>query len=257
MSYLSDLLAATRGRIEEAKSKVTSDVLEQRIAAAPEPRGFARALRNREEVAIIAEIKRASPALGPLDLDLNAGRLAAAYAEGGAAAISVLTEPDGFGGSLEDLEAARPAGLPLLRKDFVVDPWQVLEARAVGADAVLLIVKAVGGEVGSLLAACRAVGLDALVEVASEDELTTAVAAGADLIGVNHRDLDSFDVDPERTAKLAPLLPSDCTLVGLSGVSTRAQVEELGALGIDAVVVGESLVTAPDPAAKVRALLGR
>jgi indole-3-glycerol phosphate synthase len=255
MSYLEGLLASTRARVAEAKARVSQDVLEQRVAAAP-PRGFTRALVAGDEVAIIAEVKRASPARGALDLDLNAGQLARAYAEGGAAAISVLTEPEHFRGSLEDLEAAAVAGLPLLRKDFTIDPFQVLEARAAGADAVLVIVKAVGSGVASLLSAARAFGIDALTEVHDEAELELALDAGADLVGVNHRDLDTFEVDPERTVKLAPLVPPGCTLVGLSGVSTRAQVEELGAAGAAAVLVGESLVTAPDPVAALRALRG-
>jgi indole-3-glycerol phosphate synthase len=256
MSYLEGLLAATRARVAEAKARVSQDVLEQRVAAAGPPRGFARALVAGDEVAIIAEVKRASPAWGALDLDLNAGQLARAYAEGGAAAISVLTEPDHFRGSLEDLEAASVAGLPLLRKDFTIDPFQVLEARAAGADAVLVIVKAVGSGVGPLLSAARAFGIDALTEVHDEAELELALDAGADLVGVNHRDLDTFEVDPERTVKLAPLIPPGRILVGLSGVSTRAQVEELGAAGAAAVLVGESLVTAPDPVAALRALRG-
>jgi indole-3-glycerol phosphate synthase len=257
MSYLRDLLDSTRARLEEAKAKLTQDVLEQRVAAAEPPRGFGRALRSDDDVSIIAEIKRASPARGPLDLDLNVGRLAAAYAAGGAAAISVLTEPDHFRGSLEDLEAARAPGLPVLRKDFIVDPFQVLEARAWGADAVLVIVRAVDRDVGALVAASRALGMDPLVEVHDEDDLERALEAGAELIGVNHRDLDSFEVDPERTTKLAPHVPPESTLVSLSGVSGRDEVERLRASGAAAVLVGESLVTAPDPAAKLRALLGR
>jgi indole-3-glycerol phosphate synthase len=256
VSYLRPILESTRARIAELNQRVSADVLEQRVAAAEPPRGFAAALAG-GEVAVIAEIKRASPAAGPLNPDLNAARLAKAYAEGGASAISVLTEPDHFQGSLEDLEAGRTAGLPVLRKDFVLVELQVLESRAVGADAVLLIVKAVGDELPGLVAVTETLGMDPLVEVHDEAELERAVEAGATLIGVNHRDLDTFEVDPDRTAKLARLIPSGSVLVALSGVADRAGVEALAEAGVDAVLVGESLVRAADAAAKLRALRGR
>lgn len=256
MSYLEGLLASTRARVEEGKAKVSAAALEQRIAAAAPPRGLAQALSG-DGMAIIAEIKRRSPARGPLNLDLNAGDLARSYARGGAAAISVLTEPTSFRGSNEDLEAATEAGLPVLRKDFIVDEWQVLESRALGADAVLLIVRAVGEDLERLLGAARALGMDALVEVHTDDDVERALAAGSDVVGINHRDLESFEVDPERTAKLTPRLAGDRVVVALSGVSTVAEIDELSAAGADAVLVGEALVTAPDPAAKLRELLGR
>jgi indole-3-glycerol phosphate synthase len=256
VSYLDELLASTRAHVLEAKQVVTHDVLEQRIAGAEAPRGFGRALDG-DGVAIIAEIKRRSPSAGPLDPDLDAARLAGSYAAGGAAAISVVTEPDFFGGSLGDLDAARSAGLPVLRKDFVVDPFQVLESRAIGADAVLLIVRTVTPvELETLLGATRALGMDALVEVHDEAELDTAVDLGAAIVGVNHRDLATFEVDPERTLKLAARVPAECTLVALSGVSTRAEVDELAAAGVAAILVGSSLVTASDPAAKLAELGG-
>ena len=256
MSYLKDMLESTRIRVDDLKATIREDVLEQRIASAGDARPLAAALRQPGEVSVIAEIKRASPARGPLNLDLNAEQTATAYARAGAAAISVLTEPEHFRGSLEDLQAAARAGLPVLRKDFVVDPFQVLESRAVGADAILIIVKAVRDALGSLLASARAVGIEALVEVHDEAEVKIALDAGAELIGINHRNLDTFEVDPERTAKLAPLMSERCTLVSLSGVSTRSEVEELGAVGAHAVLVGESLVVASDPPAKLRALRG-
>lgn len=255
MPYLDDIVAATRARIAESRARLTEDALESRVASMEPPRGFGAALQA-GEVSIIAEIKRATPRAGALDLDLDAARLAGEYAAGGAAALSVLTEPDFFKGSIEDLHAARSAGLPVLRKDFVLDDFQVLESRAEGADALLIIVRILGRELDRLVAATRALGMDALVEVHDEAELERALDAGADLIGVNHRDLQTFEVDAERTAKLAPLLPSNVTLVALSGVSTRAQVEELAAAGADAVLVGESLVTALDPAGKLRELRG-
>lgn len=256
MSFLDDLVAAAHRRVAAGREAITDDVLEQRVAAAEPPRSLQDALDG-PGISLIAEIKRASPLKGPLDLDLDAGRLARAYAAAGASALSVLTEPDGFKGSIEDLQAALSAGLPVLRKDFVVDPWQVLESRAAGADAILLIVRVVGPQLGTLVAAARSLSMDALVEVHHEHELDEALAAGATLIGVNHRDLTTFEVDPERTAKLAPSIPGGCTTVALSGVSTRAELEELEAAGASAVLVGESLVTAADPAAKVKELLGR
>lgn len=255
MSFLDDLVSGARARVAAGKQVLTDDVLEQRVAAAEPPRGFAAALAA-PGVSLVAEIKRASPLKGPLDLDLDAGRLARAYAGAGAAAISVLTEPDRFKGSLDDMGAALGAGLPVLRKDFVVDPWQVMESRAAGADAVLLIARVVGGDLAALVAAVRSFGMDALVEVHHESELDEALASGTTLIGVNHRDLTTFEVDPERTAKLAPRIPEGCVTVALSGVSTRREVEDLAAAGADAVLVGESIVTASDPAAKIKELLG-
>ena len=255
MSYLDDILQATRTRVAKVKATVTESALEGRIASIEPPRGFGAALQG-EAVSVIAEIKRATPRAGALDLDLDAARLASAYAAGGAAAVSVLTEPDYFKGSIEDMQASRGAGLPVLRKDFVIDDFQVLDSRAEGADAVLIIVRILGAELRRLVAATKALGMDALVEVHDEADLERALDAGAEIVGVNHRNLETFEIDPERTAKLAPLLPADVTLVALSGVSTRAQVEELAAAGADAVLIGKSLVTADDPSGKLRELLG-
>jgi indole-3-glycerol phosphate synthase len=256
MPYLDDLLAATNKRVEELKGFVKQEVLEQRIASADAPRGFRKALAS-PETAIIAEIKRRSPSKGPLNEDLNPRELASAYAKGGAAAISVLTEPDFFRGSMEDLKASREAGLPVLRKDFIVDAFQVFEARAWGADGVLVVVRVLGDEFPSLLRAIEALGMDALVEVYDESDLDRALDVGATTIGINHRDLSTFEVDPDRTKKLAPLVPEDRTIVALSGVSERAEVETLARAGAHAVLVGESAVTAPDPAAKIAELAGR
>jgi indole-3-glycerol phosphate synthase len=256
MSYLTDLLATTRDRIKEARAAISDDVLEQRIAAQDAPRAFGAALSG-DEVSIVAEIKRASPSKGPLNLALDAAALARSYAAGGAAAVSVLTEPERFEGSLDDLRAARGAGLPVLRKDFILDEFQVLESRAEGADAILLIVRALGAELERLVRTTAALGMDALVEIYDETDLERALDAGAEVIGINHRDLETFDVDPDRTAKLAPTVPEGKIVVALSGVSSRDEVVQLGAMGAHAVLVGESLVTAPDAAAKLRELLGR
>lgn len=256
MSLLERILESTKARVDEGKQKVSETVLEERVAGAPAPRGFESAL-SRPGTSIIAEIKRASPAKGDLAPTLSASDTARAYAEGGAAAISVLTEPQFFKGSLEDLEAVvRSVDLPVLRKDFIVDEFQILEARAAGADAVLLIVRALGPRLDHMLRASRALSMDALVEVYDENDVETALAAGASLIGVNNRDLETFEVDRERTAKLATLLPSSVVIAGLSGVSTRSEVEALERAGASAVLVGESLVTSSDPRARLRELLG-
>jgi len=256
MSYLSDLVTATRKRLEQSRGVLNEATLEQRIASQDPPKGLRAALLA-ETPSVIAEIKRRSPSKGPLDLGLDAAALARAYADGGAAAISVLTEPEAFEGSLDDLRAARGAGLPVLRKDFILDEFQILESRAEGADAVLLIVRAVGRDLERLVKATSALGMDALVEVFDEADLDLALEVDADLIGINHRDLETFEVHPTRTAELAPRIPEPKTVVALSGVATRREVEELVASGARSLLIGESLVTAPDPAAKLRELLGR
>jgi indole-3-glycerol phosphate synthase len=255
MSFLDDIISSTRRRIDALATAITPDAMEQRVAASSPPRGFARALTGRD-VALIAEIKRASPISGDLNRDLNPRALADSYARGGAAAISVLTEPDFFAGSLDDLQAAAEVNLPVLRKDFILDPIQVLESRAWGADAVLLIVRALGNELGSLHRAITALGMDALVEVHDESDLDRALGIDAGLIGINNRDLETFEVDHQRTATLAPMIP-DCRLVvALSGISDPAAVRAAGSAGAHAVLVGEALVTAADPAAAIAELAG-
>ena len=258
MSYLAKMLESARTRLAEAKQRVTVEALEQRLAGVDAPRSLRPALEGPQtDVAVIAEIKRASPSGGVFNANLSATETAVTYARGGAAAISVLTEPEFFKGSLDDLTSARAAGLPVLRKDFILDTWQVLESRAAGADALLLIVRALERrELEALLAACRTLRMDALVEVYDEAEMTTALEAGATIVGVNNRDLETFEVDHGRTAMLASLVPDAVMLVALSGVSTRSDVEELVAAGAQAVLVGESLVRAADPAAELRALRG-
>jgi indole-3-glycerol phosphate synthase len=258
MSYLERMLESTRIRLAESKERVTVEALEQRLAGIDEPRSLQAALDGHQTgVAVIAEIKRASPSAGTFDANLSATETAVAYAHGGAAAISVLTEPEFFKGSIDDLNAARAGGLPVLRKDFILDTWQVLESRAAGADALLLIVRVLEqNDLGALLLACRSLRMDALVEVYDEAEMTRALDAGATIVGVNNRDLESFEVDRGRTAKLAPQVPDGVILVGLSGVGSRSDVEELGAAGAQAVLVGEALVRAEDPAAELRALRG-
>jgi len=266
MSYLTKMLDSTRARLAESKERVTVEALEQRLAGLDEPRSLQAALDGgrgtgsagpQTGVAVIGEIKRASPSAGTFDANLSARETAMAYARGGAAAISVLTEPEFFKGSIDDLNSARAAKLPVMRKDFILDTWQVLESRAAGADALLLIVRALEqNELETLVQACRTLRMDALVEVYDDTEMTRALDAGATIVGINNRDLESFEVDRERTARLAPQVPDGVTLVALSGVGTRADVEALAAAGARAVLVGEALVRSEDPAAELRALRG-
>lgn len=256
MGFLDDIVGSTSRRVEMAKENVSEASLQGRIEARPPAKDFAAALQA-DDVTIIAEIKRATPVKGPIAPDLDTTRIASAYLEGGAAAISALTEPDHFKGALDDLEQAAAVGLPTLRKDFIIDPYQLQEARAAGADSVLLIARILDEPtLRSLIRLSRSLEMEPLVEVHTEEELDMALDVEALVIGVNHRDLETFDVDPDRTARLATRVPPGPVLVALSGVSTRAEVEALGAAGARSVLVGESLVTASDPVVKLRELLG-
>ena len=235
----------------------TRDLLRKRALDAPPVRDFAAALRRTDgRVGVIAELKRRSPSKGELAPDLDPNATAKAYEAGGASALSVLTDGPFFGGSLADLGAAAAVcALPILRKDFIVDRYQVVEARAAGADALLLIVSALDdATLGELLAETRAVGLDALVEAHDEDEVARAVRAGAEVIGVNNRDLRTFTVDRELVVRLRSRVPADRVVVAESGIRDAADVARLRAAGVDAMLVGEALMRAPDPAAALRAL---
>ncbi|MGH8875396.1 MAG: indole-3-glycerol phosphate synthase TrpC, partial [Acidimicrobiia bacterium] len=205
---------------------------------------------------VIAEVKRRSPSAGKLADRLDPATQAISYARGGAAAVSVLTEPRYFQGSAADLRAVREAvPLPVLRKDFTVDPVQVWEGRAMGADALLLIVAALtDGELAGLLAAAAEAGLAALVEVHTPDEARRAVAAGASLVGVNNRDLATFEVDLATAERIAPLLSGVAVRVAESGINTRSDAARMAAAGYHAVLVGEALIRAPDPGALVKEL---
>jgi indole-3-glycerol phosphate synthase len=233
--------------------------LRSRAADAPPPRPFAAALRHPAEVRLLAEVKRRSPSAGDIRPGADPASVARAYAEGGAAAISVLTDAEYFGGSLEALvQVRRAVPLPVLRKDFVVDAAQVWEARAAGADAVLLIVRILSpAALGELHGLARELGMDVLVEVHREDELHRALEAGATVVGVNNRDLDTFATDVSFCLAHAPQVPPHVTLVGESGIRTAADVDRLGAAGIDAVLVGESLMRQDDLRAAAAALTGR
>jgi len=262
-AILDRIVADKRQELERRRLEEPLGILRTRLAqAAPPTRSLAQALRG-PSLGLIAEVKRASPSRGVLRADLDAQALARIYVSGGAAAISVLTEVQHFQGSLDDLEAVRAVldgrGGPrpsLLRKDFLFDAYHLFEARAYGADAVLLIAAILDRELlAELLVLARTLGLECLVEVHDERELERALTADAQVIGINNRDLRTFAVDLAVSERLRPLIPGDRVVVAESGIHTRADVQRLRALGVDAVLVGEALVTAGDPAAKIRELL--
>jgi indole-3-glycerol phosphate synthase len=250
-SFLDQILARKRAEVAERRAALPDRELAARAAAAPPSRPFEASLSFRGgPVRIIAEVKRASPSAGGIDPGLDAPAQARRYAAGGAAAISVLTDGPGFGGSLDDLRAVRAAvDLPLLRKDFVLDRYQLLEARAAGADAALLIVAALDDDLlRRLLAGCGELGLAALVEVHDAAEAEAAVRAGARMVGVNNRDLRTFVVDLAASERILPALPEGVKGVAESGVKTARDALRLRRAGASNLLVGEALVRAPDPA---------
>ncbi len=251
---LARLVAEARVDMERRRALTTPDEHERAIHEYV-PKDFAGALR-RPGLAVIAEMKQRTPSMGVLTEDYRPDDLARAYSDGGAAAISVLTHMAGFGGRPEHVATARLAtDLPILRKDFITDPYEIGEARAAGADAVLLIVAALpGDELRRLLGVVRSRGLSALVEVHTLDEARAAVEAGAAVIGVNHRDLRTFDVDLALTEKLRPVIPDGLLLVSESGIRSVDDARRLREAGADAILVGEMLMRAADPAACVSEL---
>jgi indole-3-glycerol phosphate synthase len=258
VNALDPILAGTRAEVAERRRATAAATLEaagrermQRSGLRP----FREALA-RPGLSVIAEHKRRSPSAGAIREDLTLEDVVRAYERGGAAALSILTEEAHFGGSLEDLRAGRAATtLPILRKDFVVDPYQLLEALAAGADAVLLIVAALTeSELAELHQAARELGLAALVEVHDRSELELAAATGADLIGINNRDLTTLEVDTRRTLELAPHVPEGAVTVAESGFRHAAELARLTEAGVDAVLVGEALMRSPDVEAACRAL---
>jgi len=255
MTFLAQILERKAAEVAERRRALPDRELEARLAGLPPARDFAGALSARGgPVRIIAEVKRASPSAGAIQSGLDAPAQAARYQAAGAACVSVLTDGPGFGGSLDDLRAVRArVGLPLLRKDFVVDRYQLLEARQAGADAALLIVAALPPEaLRRLLADCLELGLAALVEVHDRAETETALACGAGLVGVNNRDLHTFAVDLSASERLLPLLPDGVKGVSESGVRTAEDARRLRAAGAANLLVGEALVRAPDPGALLR-----
>jgi len=259
VSVLEEIVEATRDEVRRRRDAVPLGELERALAARGEDRPFSEAL-TRPGVSVIAEHKRASPSAGRIREGAEVADVVGAYERGGAAAISVLTEGPHFEGSLEDLRAARTAtSLPLLRKDFVVDPYQVVESAVTGADAILLIVAALPvRELRELHARARELDLDVLVEVHDHEELTCALEhLDADVIGINNRDLSDFSVNVERTFELLAEVPAGKTVVSESGIHGREQLDELERVGVDAVLIGERLMRAGDIEEALRDLAGR
>ncbi len=257
MSVLDRILAVKRDEVAAAKTERSLADLERAITGTTRGLRAALARPPGAPIRVLSEIKRASPSAGPIRPGADAAAIALEYAQAGAAAISVLTDKQFFDGELAFLAACRErVAVPLLRKDFTIDAYQIAEARAAGADAVLLIVAALPASLlGELLAAATHYQLDALVEVHDRVEAETAIRCGATLIGVNHRDLKTFTMDMTLTAQVAPLVPPGTVLVGESGIKTAADVRALAAAGAHAVLVGETLMRAPSPGAALRELL--
>jgi anthranilate synthase/indole-3-glycerol phosphate synthase/phosphoribosylanthranilate isomerase len=264
-AILDRIVAQRRRDVDAAKAAVPEAELRARVAVAPAAIDFTPRLEAAGPVALIAEIKRASPSKGDIAPGIDAARQATVYAAAGAAGISVLTEPAWFKGSLEDMLAARLAVDHLgderpgiLRKDFIVDPYQLLEAAVYGADAALLIVACLDdATLKELIQECQQLDMEALVEVNNAREAERALEAGATFIGINNRDLRTFEVDTGTTERVAGAVPPAVMLAALSGVASRADVERFAQAGARAVLVGEALMVAADPGEKIREMLGR
>jgi indole-3-glycerol phosphate synthase len=257
VSVLDRIVDATRSDVERRRREVPLAELERRLGGRDD-RPFSEALLL-PGVSVIAEHKRRSPSAGEIRAGATVAGIVSAYQRGGAAALSILTEGPHFGGGLQDLHEARAAStLPILRKDFIVDAYQVFESAAAGADAILLIVAALSpAELAGLHADATALDLDVLVEVHDEEELETALGVvDADVIGINNRDLSTFEVDVERTYELLSDVPAGKTVVSESGFHTREQIDDLERVGVDAVLIGESLMRSPDPELACRELTG-
>ncbi len=273
MGMLEQIVAHKREELAGRRRRVPLEEVRARAADAPRPRPFLLALRppqppagarcagdpGRPAVRLIAEVKGASPSAGTIRAAFDPAQIASGYAAAGAAAISVLTDARFFSGGDEHLAAVRQTvDVPVLRKDFVLDPYQVYEARALGADAVLLIVAILPrSAVEDLQGLAAELGMAALVEVHAGPELEQALAARAPLVGINNRNLDTLETSLEVTRRLRPRIPPGVVVVGESGIEERAHVEEMARLGVDAVLVGTALMRAGDPAARVRELLGQ
>jgi indole-3-glycerol phosphate synthase len=252
---LDDIVQATRDALERRKRERPLADLEHELASRGEGRPFMEALSH-PGTSLVAEHKRRSPSAGLIRDGASVTEVVQAYERGGAAAISVLTEETHFGGSLEDLyEARRATGLPILRKDFSVDLYQLYEAKVAGADAILLVVGSLRREdLERLHAEAQALDLDAIVEVHDEEELECALELDVDVIGINNRNLEDFTVDIQTTVDLLAAIPTGKTVLSESGIRTRGEIEELERVGVDAVLIGETLMRAPDPEAAVREL---
>jgi indole-3-glycerol phosphate synthase len=255
VNTLERIVDSTRREVEHRRSEIPLATLERQLVARTEDRPFTEALVH-PGISLIAEHKRRSPSAGAIREGMTVEEVVGAYERGGAAALSVLTEREHFGGSLEDLRAARAASrLPILRKDFVIDHYQLFESAAAGADAILLIVAALEPrQLARLHAEALALDLDVLVEVHDAQELETALELDADVIGINNRDLTDFSVDVQRTFELLSDVPAGKTVVSESGIATLEQLDELERVGVDAVLIGEALMRSDDIEAACRAL---
>jgi len=255
---LDDIIAIKRKDLEERQRLVPLKQLKELAQAKHPPLSMSSAIKG-SELRLIAEIKRASPSKGLLCRNFDPAAIAHAYVKGGAAAISVLTEYRYFSGSLEHLKAVRavtaPDKIPLMRKDFIFDPYQIYETRAWGADCLLLIAAILDpAMLEELLVLAHELDMDCLVEIHGEEDLEKALYGGARIIGINNRDLRTFKVDMDATFRLRPLIPPDRLVVSESGISTAAHVARLKDIGINAVLIGEALISSPDPAEKIREL---
>ncbi|MGD0900785.1 MAG: indole-3-glycerol phosphate synthase TrpC [Thermoguttaceae bacterium] len=257
-TILDTIVADKRREVAAAKARLPEAVLRRQVASAPAVRDFYAALARKGPVRLVAEVKKASPSKGLLRADFRPAEIARIYQGHGASCISVLTDAPHFQGSLDDLRAVRAAvELPVLRKDFIIDPYQVIEARAAGADAVLLIAECLDdASLRALVDAIVALGMTPLVEFFEPSNLPRVLAAGARLVGINNRDLQTFHTDLAHTLRLRGQVPADRWIVSESGIRTREDVLRLQSAGVDAMLVGESLVTRPDIATAVDELLG-
>ena len=256
---LDDIVRRKKERLAELRKRSIQRELEKAIVSAPEPRDFFSPLKYGGKPAVIAEIKKASPSAGLIRSDFEVSKIARSYERAGAAAISVITEEDFFEGRLQYLEEARGAvSLPILCKDFIIDPIQILIARSAGADGLLLIAAILSqSTLKELLAMAHQLAMACLVEVHDEEELSRVLETEALFIGINNRDLRTFRVSLDTTLRLRPSIPSNRLVVSESGIQTRTDLQSLAAVGVDAVLVGTSLMRAEDPGAKLRELLGR
>ncbi len=257
-TILDRIVVSKRQELAQAQASVPERDLSRRLASAPAVRDFLAALKQAGPIAVIAEVKKASPSAGVLREDFDPAAIARTYAAHGAACISVLTDGPFFQGSLDHLSAVRAAvDVPLLRKDFLIDPYQLLEARVAGADAVLLIAEVLDdATLGCLLREARMLCMVALVEVHEEDNLARVLKLGARLVGINNRDLRTFETRLDHSLTLAKRVPSGICLVSESGIHTHADLQKLHAAGIKAVLVGETLMRAPDVGKKLDELRG-
>ncbi len=253
MNFLESILAHKKAEVETRKCQIPESMLRDRIEKLSRPISLAEALSH-DGLAVIAEIKRASPSAGVIRENFDPVQIAKSYVKAGANALSILTDEKYFQGSLHFIEQIRPfVPIPILRKDFIVDPYQILEARAYGADALLLIVAALeSDQLCNLLNKTHEYGLEALVEVHSADEMKIAVDAGAKIIGINNRNLETFKIDLATTGQLTPLVPEGTVLVGESGLHTKDDIQRMIWAGVDAVLVGTHFMKHPDPGAALQ-----